>query len=151
MHKSSTPVRLVVRVLVNRDNDVPDSVTLLVGTYPHVRTWIVLVFLLSANDVVLGGDEESVPVDGPTHGMPHPALGWLGPVGPQLGGHAEEGASAAANPVGDEVDAPNNVAVGMDLNDEPLGADVDSVLEPEDAMPQGDASLCSGAVADFQA
>lgn len=60
-------------VLVNKDNDVPDSVTLSVGTYPRVHTWTVPIFLLSANDVVLGGDEEPVSVAGPTHPMPHPA------------------------------------------------------------------------------
>ncbi|CAO2168951.1 unnamed protein product [Urochloa humidicola] len=77
VHRSSSVARLIVRVLVNKDADVSDSVTLSVGTFPRVRTWIVPVFLLSATHVVLGDDEEPILVEGPTHPMPHPAPGCL--------------------------------------------------------------------------
>lgn len=60
VHNSSTMSRLIVRVRVNKDNDVLDNVTLSVGTYPHAHTWTVLVFLLNANDVFLRGDEEPI-------------------------------------------------------------------------------------------
>lgn len=148
VHKSSTLARLIVRVLVNKDSDVPDSVTLSVGTYPRVRTWTVPVFLLCANDVVLGGDEDSVPVDGLTHGMPHPTPGWLGPVGPQPGGQVEDGASVADNLGGEDVDGP---AFGMELNEEPLHVDADDAPVHDDILPDADAGAFSGAAADFQA
>uniref|UniRef100_K3ZE06 DUF7597 domain-containing protein n=1 Tax=Setaria italica TaxID=4555 RepID=K3ZE06_SETIT len=80
VHSSSSMSRLVIKALVNKDNDVPESVTVAVGSPPQVRTWTMLIFLLSASDIVLGGDEDPLPVDGPPiHSMPHPAPGWMGP------------------------------------------------------------------------
>ncbi|CAO2180138.1 unnamed protein product [Urochloa humidicola] len=96
VHRSSSVSRVVARVLVNKDADVPDSLTVSVGTLPHVHTWTVPVFLLSATDVVLGGDEEPIPVDGPTHPMAHPAPGWMGPVPPAADVNMEDAASGAA-------------------------------------------------------
>ncbi|CAN6311229.1 unnamed protein product [Urochloa humidicola] len=99
VHRSSSLARLIVKVLVNQDADVPDSITLSVGTYPHVRSWTVPVYLLSATDVVLGGDEDPIPVEGPTHPLPHPAPGWMGPVGPPVEDEPmEDAASGAAVP-----------------------------------------------------
>ncbi|KAF8720712.1 hypothetical protein HU200_023615 [Digitaria exilis] len=161
VHKSSTLSRLVVRVLVNKDSDVPDSVTLSVGTYPRVRTWTVPIYLLCANDVVLGGDEEPIPVDGPTHGLPHPAPGWLGPVGMQPGGNADEGASVAGGNVHVAADgygaAEGNEAIGMEINDEmPIAADghgagANVVLVPEDNVSEPEDFTSLESAADFEA
>ncbi|CAN6343856.1 unnamed protein product [Urochloa humidicola] len=82
VHNSSSDSRLVVKALVNKDSDVPDRVTVSAGLSPLAKTWTVPIFLLNASDVVMGGDEDPIPVDGPTHPMPnHPAPGWMGPRG----------------------------------------------------------------------
>nr|CAB3470618.1 unnamed protein product [Digitaria exilis] len=117
---------------------------------------------------VLGGqgDEEPIPVDGPTHGLPHPAPGWLGPVGMQLGGNADEEASVVGGNVHVAADghgaAEDNEAIG--INDEmPIAADghraganvvlvpEDNGSELEDPMPLNSVSPFSGAAADFEA
>ncbi|CAN6179774.1 unnamed protein product [Urochloa humidicola] len=99
VHRSSSLARLIVKVLVNQDADVPDSITLSMGTYPRVRSWTVPVYLLSATDVVLGGDEDPIPVEGPTHPLPHPAPGWMGPMRPPVEDESmEDAASGAAVP-----------------------------------------------------
>ncbi|CAO2200609.1 unnamed protein product [Urochloa humidicola] len=98
VHRSSSVARVICRVLVNKDADVPDSVTVSMGTFPRVHTWTVPVFLLSTTDVVMGGDEEPIPVTGPTHPMPHQAPGWMGPVGPHAADvNMEDAASGAAD------------------------------------------------------
>ncbi|CAN6373518.1 unnamed protein product [Urochloa humidicola] len=93
IHISTTVSRLIVKVLINKDADVPDSITVSVGTQPKVRSWTVPIYLLSATDIVLGGDEAPLPADGPTHPLPHPAPGWMGAPAPRNPASMEEAAS----------------------------------------------------------
>ncbi|CAN6333977.1 unnamed protein product [Urochloa humidicola] len=94
VHKSTSESRLVIKALVNHDADVPDSVTVSTGSAPLASTWTVPIFVLNAVDVVRGGDEDPIPIDGPTHRMPNPAPGWMGPHGiPNHGNWVHESAS----------------------------------------------------------
>ncbi|CAN6347597.1 unnamed protein product [Urochloa humidicola] len=94
VHKSTSESRLVIKALVNHDADVPDSVTVSTGSAPLASTWTVPIFVLNAVDVVRGGDEDPIPIDGPTHRMPNPAPGWMGPHGiPNQGNWVHESAS----------------------------------------------------------
>ncbi|CAN6329304.1 unnamed protein product [Urochloa humidicola] len=69
----------VVKVLLNKDANVMESVSVSVGTYLRVRTWTLLVFLLNAlSHVVLGGDEEPLLMDGPVPS-------WMAPQGGIMG------------------------------------------------------------------
>ncbi|CAL4979205.1 unnamed protein product [Urochloa decumbens] len=146
VHRSSNESRLVVRVLVNKDADVPDSVTLSVGTYPRVRTWTVPVFVLSATDVILGGDEEPLP-DGPTHPLPNPAPGWMGPLG----------AHAAGGNLGDAVADAFVVPPVKGKNGEPAVHGDQTLPSGKDSpaktvsVKMGQQSPFSGASADFAA
>ncbi|CAN6224027.1 unnamed protein product [Urochloa humidicola] len=94
VHSSSSESRLVIKALVNKYSDIPDSVTVSTGSGPLARSWTVPVFLLSASDIVLGGDEEPILVDGLTHPMPQPAPEWMGPHGVHgFANWVDEGAS----------------------------------------------------------
>ncbi|CAL4898831.1 unnamed protein product [Urochloa decumbens] len=64
-------------------------------------------FLLNVTDVVLGGDEDPLPVDGRVHRMPHPAPGWMGPHGaPGFANWVNENTSVNNGNVDDNVEAP---------------------------------------------
>ncbi|CAO2143759.1 unnamed protein product [Urochloa humidicola] len=143
VHRSSSVSRVIARVLVNKDVDVPDSVTVSVGTLPCVRTWIVPVFLLSATDVVLGGDEEPISMEGPTHPMPHPAPGWMGPVGPPAADVNMEDATSGAADLGDNMDRQGEREQNADNAD----GEVDAAV----GMGYLNKSVFSGASADFAA
>ncbi|CAO2206063.1 unnamed protein product [Urochloa humidicola] len=145
VHRSSTASRLIVKFLVNKAAVVSDSLTLSVGTYPRVRSWTVSVNLLSASDVVLGGDEAPLPRDGPVHPIPHPAPSWMGPPLPH--GQAAEGNV-------DEVASDNGGAAGN------VDAEMEDVVQGDpnvDANAEMDVgrgarnSPFSGALADFAA
>ncbi|CAN6252337.1 unnamed protein product [Urochloa humidicola] len=110
VHRSSSMARLIVRVLINKDANIPDSITISVGTLPRIRTWTVPVYLLHASDAVLGGDEEPLPVDGPTHPMPFPEPGWMGPQGQP--GNADNVVDEASENV-----APGGMAAGADMQE----------------------------------
>ncbi|CAO2189797.1 unnamed protein product [Urochloa humidicola] len=103
VHNSSSDSRLVVKALVNSDSDVPDSVTVSAGLSPLAHSWTVPIFLLNASDVVMGGDEDPIPVEGPTHPMPHHQVpSWMGPHGvPGHGNWIAEDASVNNRDDGD--------------------------------------------------
>ncbi|CAO2189293.1 unnamed protein product [Urochloa humidicola] len=97
IHGSCTLGRLVVKVLVNKDANVPESVTLSAGSEPRIRTWTVPIFLLHASDVILGGDEQPLPVDGLIHPMLPQAPRWMGSHGYVLGaGHVVDNQDAGS-------------------------------------------------------
>lgn len=80
-------------------------------------------------------------MDGPTHVMPHPAPGWMGPVGPHIGGPLEEGASGNANPHGDD-----GAAAG-DVEMQNVQAEVaDDEIAQDDGQLDGSARTCTDLV-----
>ncbi|CAO2168125.1 unnamed protein product [Urochloa humidicola] len=117
VHGSSSLARLIVKVLVNKDADIPESITVSAGTDPRIRTWTVPIFLLQASDVVLGGDEQPLPVDGPIHPITPPAPRWMGPHGPGAGaaGAADGSAAGGADNAGS-----NSTAGGQDAEAVPM-------------------------------
>lgn len=77
VHPSITVGRVIVKALVNQEQDIPDDVVVSVGEAPRVRTFTVPIFILTAIDVVIVGDEELPPELGPAHPLPFAAPRWL--------------------------------------------------------------------------
>ncbi|CAN6230933.1 unnamed protein product [Urochloa humidicola] len=165
VHNSSSLCRLIVKVLVNKDSDVPESITLAAGSEPRIRTWTVPVYLLKVSDVVLGGNEQPLPEDGPIHPMPNRAPRWMGPHGPGVGfvddnveaEHEAGNMGAGSNNVGDAGD----MGEGNNNNED---ADAERQLEQglpgkvgqQQSLPGGVPKVSkqtsfSGASADFAA
>lgn len=51
IHRSSNPTRLVVKDLVNKEDDIPDEVVVSPGDSPRAQSWIVPVFIVHAQDI----------------------------------------------------------------------------------------------------
>jgi hypothetical protein len=90
VHPSTTVGRVIVKALVNKEQDIPDDVVLSVGEAPRVRTFTVPIFIFTASDVVIGGDEELPSEFGPAHPLPFPAPHWLEPEAELSGSSNEE-------------------------------------------------------------
>jgi hypothetical protein len=58
VHESVTIARIIVKALVNNEQDIPDDFVVYVGEAPRVRTFTVPVFILNATDFAEGGDEQ---------------------------------------------------------------------------------------------
>lgn len=73
VHESVTVARIIVKALVNKEQDTPDDIVVSAGEGPCICSFTVPIFILSPTDVVVGADEQPPPNDGPAHPMPHPA------------------------------------------------------------------------------
>jgi hypothetical protein len=79
VHLSVIVARVIVKVLVNSEQDIPDDFVISVGEAPVTRSFTVPVFILSAMDFAVGGDEELPPADGQAHHLPFLTPRWLYP------------------------------------------------------------------------
>lgn len=77
VHESVTVARIIVKALVNKEQDTPDDIVVSAGEGPCICSFTVPIFILSPTDVVVGADEQPPPNDGPAHPMPHPAACWM--------------------------------------------------------------------------
>lgn len=60
IHRSSNVACVVVKVLVNREDDIPDDIVVSPGYYPHAQSWTMLIFILHAQVVSVFADEEAL-------------------------------------------------------------------------------------------
>lgn len=124
IHPSSNLSTVVVKALVNKEDDVPDEIVVTLGDAPKAPSWTVPVYILHATDVPVDADEDAITADGPLHPMPHPAPRWAGMAGEishgadtldgglSVGNAPMEADLPEENPapegIGNQVDANNN-------------------------------------------
>ncbi|CAO2188695.1 unnamed protein product [Urochloa humidicola] len=77
IHRSSNVARVVVKVLVNKIEDIPDAIVVSPGDSPRAPSWTVPVFLLHSSNLTALGDEDAPPHEGPLHPLPENAPGWM--------------------------------------------------------------------------
>ena len=87
---------MVVKVYLNDDANIPDSVKVNAGLPNNGRSWTVSVFVLKKKSVPELPDEEAVVTQGPLHPMPVQAPRWTGP-GPPGRSDASPAGSQADN------------------------------------------------------
>ena len=85
-----------VKVYLNDDAKIPDSVKVNAGLPNNGRSWTVSVFVLKKKSVPELPDEEAVVTQGPLHPMPVQAPRWTGP-GPPGRSDASPAGSQADN------------------------------------------------------
>ncbi|CAN6305432.1 unnamed protein product [Urochloa humidicola] len=78
IHRSSNASRVVIKALVNKEDDIPDDIVVSPGDSPRAPSWTVPIFLLHAEDLAVVGDEDALPPEGPLHPKPAPAPRWMG-------------------------------------------------------------------------
>ncbi|TVU13907.1 hypothetical protein EJB05_37343, partial [Eragrostis curvula] len=78
LHESDNPSRVIVRVLVRAEADVPDDITVTAGEGPSMRSWTVPMDILSGHFVQVPADEDELPPEGPLHPIPPQPLRCLG-------------------------------------------------------------------------
>jgi hypothetical protein len=169
VHESLIVARIIVKVLVNNEQDIPDDFVVTVGEAPRVRSFNVPVYILTPTDVVDGGDEQLTPENSPAHPLPHPAPRWMTMQEQAISANSDVVVGDA--PHADQMDVAGQLVAGhMDENDEPgqheqqAIADQDQKLqEPvveagpnEEVQSDSDASLksrtdLSPAAQDFEA
>lgn len=77
VHKSSTLARIIVKVYLNDDAKILDSVKVNAGLPSKGRSWTVPVFVLKKKNVMNLPDEEAYVTTGPLHPCPlQPPIGW---------------------------------------------------------------------------
>jgi hypothetical protein len=79
VHESNVMSRVVIKVVMNSETQVPPSIASGVGNDLRIRTWTVSVFVLSASSLPTLGDEDVCPTEGPLHPLPPRAAPWMGP------------------------------------------------------------------------
>jgi hypothetical protein len=79
VHESNVMSRIIIKVSMNSENQIPPFVTVGVGEGPKIHTWTVPVFILSASNVTALGDEDAFPPEGPMHPLPPYAAHRMGP------------------------------------------------------------------------
>ncbi|KAF8743720.1 hypothetical protein HU200_013548 [Digitaria exilis] len=95
----------LLRLLVNKEQDIPDDFVVTVGEGQTARTFTVPIYILTASDMVVGRDEELPSDQGSSHPMPYPAPNWVQPPSEN---------SASSNAVNVNAQHPGiNVAQGM--------------------------------------
>ncbi|CAO2148629.1 unnamed protein product [Urochloa humidicola] len=78
IHRSSNASHVVIKALVNKEDDIPDDIVVSPGDSPRAPSWTVPIFLLHAEDLAVVGDEDALPPEGPLHPKPAPAPRWMG-------------------------------------------------------------------------
>ncbi|CAL4888967.1 unnamed protein product [Urochloa decumbens] len=73
--------RIVVKVHLHDDAEIPHDIVVSAGLPPRVRSWTCPVFSLKRTGVTVLGDEDFFPPNGPLHPMPHGPPRWMGPGG----------------------------------------------------------------------
>lgn len=78
-HDTNYLARIVVRVLLKDDAQIPHDVTVSVGMLPHLRSSTCPVFALKRKNVTVLPDEDELPDVGPLHPLPVGPPRWMGP------------------------------------------------------------------------
>jgi hypothetical protein len=118
VHESLTVARIIVKVLVNNEQDIPDDFVVTVGEAPRVHPFTVPVYILAATDVVDGGDEQLPPKNSPAHPLPHPAPHWTPMQEQSISANSD--AVVGDAPLADQMDVVGQEVAGhMDENNEP--------------------------------
>lgn len=128
-HDFGNLARVVVKVYLNDDAKIPNSVKVNVGLPSKGRSWTVPVFVLKKKSVPEMQDEEGFVTEGPLHPMPAQAPRWTGPT-PPAPSDVTPGASNAGGGYNMQVDAaPGNVSVAVESVE-------DAAVDPvENAIP----------------
>jgi hypothetical protein len=79
VHESNVMSRVVIKVVMNSETQVPPAIAIGVGNDLRIRTWTMPVFILSASSLLTLGDEDVCPTEGPLHPVPPRAAPWMGP------------------------------------------------------------------------
>jgi hypothetical protein len=80
VHEFDVMARIVVKVSMNSERQVPPSIVVGVGDGTNIRTWTVPVYILLASDITALGDEDEFPLLGPLRPLPPSASHWMGPT-----------------------------------------------------------------------
>jgi hypothetical protein len=78
IHESNVKSRVIVKVSMNSESQVPSTITVGVGDGSKIRGWTVPVFILFASSSAELGDEDAYHTEGPLHPLPPHAARWLG-------------------------------------------------------------------------
>ncbi|OEL24731.1 hypothetical protein BAE44_0014248 [Dichanthelium oligosanthes] len=76
VHRSTNIAHVIVKMLVNKEDDVLDEIVVSPGDSSRAPSWTVRVFILHACDLAVAADEDALPPDGPLHPMPHLEPHW---------------------------------------------------------------------------
>lgn len=98
-HESLSLARVIVKVCLNDDGKIPDSIKVNAGLPIKGRSWTVHVFVLKKKNVLELPDEEAYVTTGPLYPMPPQPPHWIGPIAP-----AHSDATSGASNVGGNVD-----------------------------------------------
>jgi hypothetical protein len=79
-HDTNYMARIVLRVLLKEDAQIPHDVTVSLGMPPRMRSWTCLVFSLKRKNVTVVPDEDELSAEGPLHPLPVGAPRWMGLV-----------------------------------------------------------------------
>ncbi|CAN6248991.1 unnamed protein product [Urochloa humidicola] len=91
--------RIVVKVHLHDDAEIPHDIVVSAGLPPRVRSWTCPVYILKRNGVTVLGDEDFFPPNGPLHPVPHGPPRWMGPGGSEeaMGPHIAQAHNQGAN------------------------------------------------------
>jgi len=81
-HDSENLARVIVKVCLNDEGKIPDSVKVNAGVPYKGRSWTVPVFALKKTGVTMVPEEEVYVLDGPFHPMPPQPPRWTDPTDP---------------------------------------------------------------------
>jgi len=98
-HDSLSLARVIVKVYLNDDGKIPDSVKVNAGLPSKGISWTVPIFVLKKKNVLELPDEEAYVTTGPLHPMPPQPPRWIGPIAP-----ARSDATPGASIVGGNAD-----------------------------------------------
>ncbi|CAO2147933.1 unnamed protein product [Urochloa humidicola] len=77
IHRSSNVAHVVVKVLFNKEDGIPDEIVVSPIDYPRAPFWMIPVCTLHATNLSVLADVDALPLDGPLDPMPHPAPHWM--------------------------------------------------------------------------
>lgn len=120
---------LLFKVMVNKEDAIPDEVVVSPGDSPRAPSWTVPIFILHASDVEVMGDEDALPPEGPLHPLSAPAPHWMESAANVFQAHANSRSAAEDTSVGNAQVYQSSDHAAMDaLNDNLLCFELGDVL-----------------------
>ena len=96
-HEMENVARVVVKVYLNDDAKIPDSIKVNAGVPQIGRSWTVPCYALKRQSVQELMDEDAFVTVGPLHPTPPQAPRWMGPADPTGSGTTPRGSNSAGN------------------------------------------------------
>jgi hypothetical protein len=96
-HEMENVARVVVKVYLNDDAKIPDSIKVNAGVPQTGRSWTVPCYVLKRQSVQELMDEDAFITVGPLHPTPPQAPRWMGPADPAGSGTTPRGSNSAGN------------------------------------------------------